>query len=97
MGAGSRPEAMQAALELAGEGALLLDGGQHGAPALVQLAQPLGRLGDLPELRLVEVAGALLAVARHEGDGVPLGEERQRGVYLLGRQPEGLSDPLRVV
>ncbi len=49
--------------------ALFLDGTQHDFAAVIQDGEVFEPLGQRAQLRVVEPAGALLAVARDEGDG----------------------------
>ena len=56
-------------LQLVGQLALLLDGGEDGLFARDQLAKVEQLLFDGADLDLVQVAGRLFAVAGDEGDG----------------------------
>ena len=58
-----------------GELALLVDGLQNRLLALVEFLEVGETLLDLADLNLVKVAVRLLAVARDERHGRPLGEE----------------------
>ena len=55
-------------LQLGGELALLLDGGEHGFAAVFELAEVFELLLDIADLDFVEIAGGFLAVARDEGN-----------------------------
>ena len=62
--------------------ALVADRLQHGGAAVLEVAQRAEPLLQRPELGVVERAGRLLAVARHEGDGGAHVEQRHRGGHL---------------
>ena len=70
-------------LQLVGEFALLLDAFQHGLLALGEFEQVGVALLDVAQLRVVEAACGLLAVAGDERDGVALGEQFQRLLDLV--------------
>ena len=68
--------------QLVGELALLLDGGQHCGPAVVEFPQVAEALLEGAELAVVEAAGDLLAVP---------GDERNGGAFV--QQPDGGRHP----
>lgn len=70
-------------LELFGQLALLTDRTKDGVAARVKLAQIGQPLGKVAQLRVVEAAGDLLAVARHERHGRTVVEQadRRRGLF----------------
>ena len=70
-------------LQLVGQLALFLNGGEDGLLARNQLAEIEQLFFDGADLDLVEVAGRLLAVAGDEGDGGAFVEELDRGEQAL--------------
>ena len=77
------------ALEFAGQLALLLDAGEDGRAALVQLAQVAQALFQGTQLGVVEAAGHFLAVAGDKGHGRALVEQGHGGGDLLWQHAAG--------
>ena len=68
--------------------ALLLDGSQHLFLAGLEAAQ-VGQAGvEVAQRGVVEAAGGLLAVARDEGNGAPLVQQRHHGGHLARVQAQ---------
>ena len=63
---------------------LLVNGFENGGAARFQLAQIGQPLGQQAQLRIVQTAGDLLAVARNEGHRRPAIEQFHRGAHLFG-------------
>ena len=80
--AGLRVGVEDGALELVGELALLLDRLDDRLLALLKLHEVRVTLLDVAQLRVVEAARCLLAVAGNERDRVALGEQLQRRLDL---------------
>ena len=72
--------------ELRRQLALLLDAGQHRLAALLQLLQIAEPLLQLAQLRVIEPAGPLLAIARDERHGRALGQQFDHGRHLARRR-----------
>ncbi len=70
-------------LQLVRELPLLADALQDGVAALGELQEVLPALEEGLELQVLEAARGLLAVAGHEGDGRPLGEQLGGGPRLV--------------
>ena len=74
--------------------AALLDQSKHLLPPLLQIAQIAQPLAQIPQHRVVQPAGCLLAVARDEGDGVPLIHQPHRALNLPPRHRKLLRQGL---
>ena len=81
-------------LELRRELLLLDERGQDRRAALLELAQVAQALLERTQLRVVEPAGRLLAVARDEGHGGAFVEQRHGGRDLARRDGQFLGDPI---
>ena len=66
--------------------ALVLDAFQHRDAAVFQLAQVAEALFQLAQLRIVEAAGLLFAIARDERHRCAFGQQLHRGRHLPDRQ-----------
>jgi hypothetical protein len=85
---------VDAAAQLVGELALLLDRGQDRGPALLEFPEVAEALVQGPQLSVVEGAGGLLAVPRDERDGRPAIEQVNGGGDLVVAHGELGGDPL---
>lgn len=72
--------------------ALLVDGAQHVGLARLERAQVGQPLVQVAQRHVVQAARDLFAVARDEGDRVPLVHQRHHGGDLPGRYPQLLGD-----
>ena len=70
---------LEAETQLGCQLALLLDALQHGGATLLELAQVGQALLQRAQLRIVEAAGGLLAIAGDEGHRGPAVEQRDGG------------------
>ena len=84
--------ALDAGPQLRCQLALLVDGGQHGLLALVQVAQVAQPRLHQAQLHLVQPAGGLLAVAGDEGNGVAGVQQLDRAGHLVRLQAQFLGD-----
>ena len=86
--------AVDRARQLRRQLALLVDGLEHRGAPILQLAQVGQPLLQLAQLRVVEAAGLLLAVARDEGDRRALAEQLHRRGHLPGGDAQLRRDAL---
>ena len=82
---------LDGAAQFVGELALLLDGRQDHRAPLFQFAQIKQPLFQIAQLRVVQIAGNFLAIARDEGHGRPFVEQRHRRSDLRGPTPSSLA------
>ena len=79
-------------LELRGELALFLNGGEDGFAAVFEFAEILELFLDVADLDFVQVAGDFLAIARNEGHGGAAVEEFDDGIHAFERDVQQLRD-----
>ena len=77
-----------------GEFPLLLDRGQDHRAPFFQFAQIEQTFFQIAQVRVVEIAGDLLAIARDEGHGRTFVEQRHSSSHLFGPDAEFLGDEL---
>jgi hypothetical protein len=71
---------------------LPLDGAQDHVPAGLELEVEVSALLDRAQLRVVQPAGGLFAVAGDEGDGAALAEQAERCAHAGRRQLQIADD-----
>ena len=86
--------AAQRVLEFGRQLLLLHERGEDRRAALLQLAQVAQALLERAQLRVVEPAGGLLAIARDEGHRGALVQQRDRRGHLTRRNGQFLGDPI---
>ena len=82
------------AAQFVGEFTLLLDRSQDHRPPFFQFAQIQQPFFQIAQLRVVQVAGDLLAIARNERHGRAFVEQRDRGGDLMSSDAEFFGDEL---
>ncbi len=88
------PARVDRARQLGRELALLLDALEHRGAAVFQLAQIDQALGQRAQLRVVEPAGLLLAVARDERHRRAFVEQRHGRGHLARADAQFIGNPL---
>ena len=82
------------AAQFIGEFPLLLDRRQDRRAPFLQFAQIEQAFFQITQVRIVQIAGGLLAIARDEGHGRTFVEQRHRSRDLMRPDSEFLGDEL---